>query len=160
MTSKENSIATQTSLLVHENEIQPTDVLCGRGRRCFQHDGNVNYRDMVAKYSEVYQKTNSRTEKSRIVNAIVDSLGRNGSRFLKQHEEDGNDHWRVLSTKEARLKIAHTFRDYLSDRIKSMKPISQSDAAVNENDLILPNQQDDEIVQMVITIPRRDDIFK
>jgi hypothetical protein len=50
------------------------DVLCGRDREAFNHDGNVHYRFLVESNRERYQTANFREEKTQISQAILDEV--------------------------------------------------------------------------------------
>lgn len=84
------------------------DVLLGRGRRCQEHVGNMRLRILVEDCKPVYDNA-SRKEKTLISQEIVDSVKKNGHRFLK--DEGGG--WIEVDGHVARLKVSHTFRDVI-----------------------------------------------
>ncbi len=112
----------KSSPLVHDNEIQDLDILCGRGKRCVQHHGNEVLRRIVGNYCEDYQKAKNRDAKFEVVTNIIKHLRRRGIRFLKQSGENSY-FWHVLEEKESREKIAHTFRDFKAGKIKLMRVV-------------------------------------
>jgi hypothetical protein len=67
-------------------ELQPTDVLFGRGSGPNDHEGNVRFRHYVAERKAQYMATNHRLTKTRIAREIVDLVHAANGRFLKKIE--------------------------------------------------------------------------
>jgi hypothetical protein len=65
--------------------IIPTDkdVLCGRGKTNFLHEGNIKFRQHVGANLEAYINAQTRSQKSALVKAIADYVLKQGGRFLK-----------------------------------------------------------------------------
>jgi hypothetical protein len=108
------------------------DVLCGRDREAFNHDGNVHYRFLVENNRERYQTANFREEKTQISQAILDEVLRRG-RFLKF--DQATKFWRALSKNDARKKVAHALRcnkDPTMKQKRKKKKKSTSNGAIVE----------------------------
>ena len=88
----------------------------GRGRTSWGHIGNRWFRNIVGLHLKQYMDTNSRPEKSKIVQTIYDELMDAGGRFLKLDQSSGL--WYPVDRKMAREKIAHALRDAVGMRIK------------------------------------------
>lgn len=63
------------------------DVLLGRGSGPNDHDGNIRFREMVAKRKTEYLSTNNRRVKVRVAEEIVGTVYSRGGRFLKKLDE-------------------------------------------------------------------------
>jgi hypothetical protein len=77
------------------------DVLCGRGRTNFFHEGNKRFREIVGQNLQQYLTALSRSEKSRIVKGIAQQTYAQGARFLKQ-DKDTSDWYKagILAAQE------------------------------------------------------------
>lgn len=67
----------------------PKDVVCGRGRFCFNHEGNCNFRKIVDAFVPEYISTNNKFDKSIIISAIVDCIRTSGGEFVRQDRVHG-----------------------------------------------------------------------
>jgi hypothetical protein len=94
-------------------------VICGRGRRCFNHCGNDRFRATVAGYLAQYSKADSKLEKSYILSDIVAKVraSRPNGGFVKKCPE--TKRWYEVGDFLAREKTSQAFRDALSDQYKS-----------------------------------------
>lgn len=52
----------------------PNDILCGRGKKCFEHVGNRNFRKIVEATLNHYTSAPTKLEKSCIVRAVMDYM--------------------------------------------------------------------------------------
>lgn len=88
--------------------ISPTekDVLLGRGRTNFFHQGNVRFRQIVGSRLNDYLCATSRSHKSKLVRAIADEI-LSDARFLKQ--DDATFTWHDAGLKAAREKVSFVF---------------------------------------------------
>ena len=81
------------------------DVLCGRGKECFNWSGNHRFRLIVDRYLEEYQQANTKLKKSMIVADIVDYV-----RLGNPHEggfiRKTNGYWYEIGDEAARKSIA------------------------------------------------------
>lgn len=103
----ENNSSSSTSGIVPTDK----DVLCGRGRTNFYHEGNKRFREIVGKNLQTYLSAPSRTMKSRIVRSIADEILEGGARFLK-YNENGSMQWHESGINVAREKVSvcHDFQ--------------------------------------------------
>ena len=94
------------------------DVLCGRGRKCFNHPGNVRFRDIVQSFLAQYSKAMTKLEKSYILSDVVEKVRNNSGigGFVKKNEEG---RWYEVGDFLAREKTSQAFRDVLHDKYKS-----------------------------------------
>jgi hypothetical protein len=96
------------------------DVICGRGRRVFNHIGNERFRQVVATYLERYQQTTQKHEKSYILSEIVVAVRRvspSGGGFVKK--DSGSGRWYEVGDFLAREKTSQAFRDLLHEHYRS-----------------------------------------
>lgn len=112
------------------------DILCGRGLASFNHEGNVQFRFIIASNIAKYRAASRKPEKTTIVRKIVDDIHESGGRFLRRlpqkrtnvipykesagGKERPGSSWVVLGTKQAREKVGHALRDACTDKIKCM----------------------------------------
>lgn len=94
------------------------DVICGRGKKCYNHVGNIRFSERVERLLDEYRQARSKVDKSNILNKVVDEVraasGIGG--FVKQ---DSNGGWYEVGDFLAREKTSQAFRDALSDTYKS-----------------------------------------
>jgi hypothetical protein len=96
------------------------DVICGRGRRVFNHIGNERFRQLVATYLERYQHTSQKLEKSFILSEIVVAVRRatpSGGGFVKK--DNDSERWYEVGDFLAREKTSQAFRDLLHEQYRS-----------------------------------------
>ena len=96
----------------------PDDVICGRGKKCYNHVGNERFRLRVLTYLEEYSAAKSKLEKSGVLSKVVDAVRQQSpdGGFVKQ-DDKGN--WHEVGDFLAREKTSQSFRDALHDRYKS-----------------------------------------
>jgi hypothetical protein len=102
---------------------EPTesDILCGRGRGRFLHEGNALYLSLLRKNVDRYASSTKRIQKSGVVTSIVSALQSQGFRFIKQ--EEISQRWYQLSETEAYARTAHAIRDLIrKKKLKKTKP--------------------------------------
>lgn len=95
------------------------DVLCGRGRKCFNHMGNVKFRAIVQSFLPQYSKAVAKLEKSYILSDVVEQVRKNSGigGFIKKDPDSGR--WYEVGDFLAREKTSQAFRDVLHDKYKS-----------------------------------------
>lgn len=81
------------------------DVLLGRGKACYLHDGNVRMRNLVSERAHLYEAA-SFVDKFRVVEELVELVKQGPARFLK---DDGAG-WVVVDDVAAQKKVSHAFR--------------------------------------------------
>lgn len=121
-----------------DTEIEPTDVLCGRGKTSFNHVGNRRFRDIIANSVDKYNSAKSRLEKSMVVHSIVEQVKKVKGRFLKQDRFSGR--WYELDERQAKEKVGHAIRDATSSvdpKKKSLKKMRSK--AANASSQAMPN---------------------
>lgn len=108
-------------------EIGPNDVLCGRGRESFHHEGNKRFRETVTSMMDQFRQAKTRAERSRVVASIWNTIRGRGGRFLKKNEiranrtaGDGSGEWYQLSDQQAKEKVAHAIRDACANSMDSI----------------------------------------
>jgi hypothetical protein len=87
------------------------DVILGRSKDCFNHEGNRQFRLIIATYCKSYQHCPTRKgQKIAFVNGILDDLRQQKFRFLKPCD-DGSSGFFQVDDNTARGKVAHAIRD-------------------------------------------------
>lgn len=97
------------------------DVICGKGKNVFTHEGNRRFRSLVELGLERYQKAPTRTQKTAVVREICEEVRHrcsNGGGFIRQ---DSNGQWWEIGCQRAKEKVGHTIREAL------MNPDKQAD---------------------------------
>ena len=56
------------------NELKENDVICGRGKHCFNHPGNRKFRYLVETFLSSYAEASCKLEESIVVSRIVDEV--------------------------------------------------------------------------------------
>jgi hypothetical protein len=117
-TTHEASTASNMTPLPANFEPGPDDVICGRGKKCYNHIGNERFRLRVLTYLEEYSAAKSKLEKSGVLSKVVDAVRQQSpdGGFVKQ-DDKGN--WHEVGDFLAREKTSQSFRDALHDRYKS-----------------------------------------
>ena len=89
-----------------------TDIVCGRGSECFNHDGNQAFRKVISEILSKYAATNSRHKKSMIVVDIINNIrsqGKRQCRFIRFSKEEKR--WYEISEAQVRQKVGQCIRD-------------------------------------------------
>ncbi|CAB9522594.1 Nitrilase family, member 2 [Seminavis robusta] len=100
-------------------DFRPTSysVICGRGKECFDSEGNKRFREIINKYLDEYADAPGKSEKSKIVSkamSIIREASPQGA-FVKCE----NGVWWEVSSRYAREKVGAWFRDCLHVKYKS-----------------------------------------
>jgi hypothetical protein len=88
-----------------------TDVLCGRGKSNWNHEGNVNFRDFIRQNVTRYVEAPTKNDKTAIVVQLVDEMRQRGCHFLRQ---DSAGTWYDIGDAQARDKVGHGLRDQVT----------------------------------------------
>jgi len=97
------------------HSVQRTDVLCGRGKAYNNHEGNINFVNMIKSNVQRYIDAPTRIYRSLIVIELTEAICVNsGIRFLKK--DKASDQWIQLETIQAKEKIGHCIRDIKKTR--------------------------------------------
>lgn len=100
-------------------EINPNDVLCGRGGLTNSHVGNKRFRCVVAEYQLEYLKAR-KNDKKDIARTVVSRIRENGGRFLQRSLNSSA--WTIASDKRAVEKTSQALREGLDVRHKTVRP--------------------------------------
>jgi len=95
------------------------DILIGRGKKCYNHIGNINFRNLVSNNLDEYSSAKTKQEKSNILADLVKLIRKispNGG-FLKQDSATGL--WYEVGDFLAREKTSQAFRDALHEDYRS-----------------------------------------
>jgi len=111
---------------MERNPVTPTadDVLCGRGRISFQHEGNRKFRFLIASHLAEYTRARTKKQKIDLVRFIAQTIKERGGRFLKQDRD--TQLWYDAGIQAARKKVGHSLRDASNDKIKCVRAMSKS----------------------------------
>ena len=104
----------------------PNDVCSGRGKRNWNHAGNIDFRNLIQASVEGYMSAPNKNEKTAIVCTIVDNMRREGSQFLQQNQEGL---WYDIGDAKARDKVGHSLRDQVTAINKgqvTMRPLGEA----------------------------------
>lgn len=91
------------------------DVICGKGKECFNSIGNRRFRIIADLHLEKYSLATRKSAKSHIVSEVVHTIHGAGGRFIKK--EKGS--WVEISDSAAREKAGALFRDSLHFQYRS-----------------------------------------
>lgn len=90
-------------------DVQPFDVLRGKGKDSFNHEGNIRFRHHVANATEAYNACQTASERAAVVTSVIDAVHCSGGRFLRKHQVHGN--WIAMTSKEYKDKVVYAMRD-------------------------------------------------
>lgn len=110
---------------------KPNDVLCGRGKTCFEHEGNDAFRKVVARHVDAYNMAPTKKAKMQVVVRVVDIVISQGGRFLVRHRGGGSPHycWMDGGCKQGKKKAGHALRDALRGRVKCVEKLRRESNA-------------------------------
>jgi len=94
-------------------QLNPNDVLCGRGSGPNDYSGNIKFRALVMNRRDEYLSTSNRASKAKIAREIVDYVRRMSppGRFLEQMEGSGKAPlWRAVSEEKSLEKAKQALR--------------------------------------------------
>lgn len=114
------------------DEPSPNDVLCGRGKDSFHHQGNYRFRALIAEHAETYKMASAKKQKMQVVTLLADLILAKGGRFLVR----SGTNWVDGGASQGRKKIGHAFRDALRGRVKCVTLImnqKRNSAVVSES---------------------------
>jgi len=91
------------------------DVVIGKGKKFYFHEGNQWLRKIVAERINEYSQAVTKADKSNLISSVVEFVRTNG-RFVKL---DNTGTWVYAEPLLSREKCSQTFRDYLAETYKS-----------------------------------------
>ncbi|KAI2513626.1 hypothetical protein MHU86_766 [Fragilaria crotonensis] len=97
--------------------IQPTDIMLGRGPTCYNNAGNIMFRNLIKENVIYYRNQTRRSEKAALVKLVVSKLKAKGCRFLYRASPGV---WVEASTQIAEKKVGHGLRDARLDAATSL----------------------------------------
>lgn len=106
-------------------EPRDQDVCCGRGKRNWNHTGNIQFRNLIQSNVDAYISAPTKTDKTSVVMGIVDQVRKGGSLFVKQDEDTGR--WYDIGDSLAREKVGHSLRD----QVTAMKKHREKDGTAS-----------------------------
>merc|ERR1712151_99913 len=92
-----------------------TDVIVGKGMKCYHHAGNKMLRRIIASRMHEYAAAACKKEKSNVLSSIVQQVRTNGA-FVKRDVETGL--WFVADDFLARDKVSKAIRSCLNNTSK------------------------------------------
>jgi hypothetical protein len=96
------------------------DVCCGRGKRNWNHVGNINFRKLIQDNVERYVDAPTKNEKTAVVISLVDDIRANGGHFLKQNVSGS---WFDIGDHQAREKVGHSLRDQVNSNSRNKREV-------------------------------------
>lgn len=84
LSNKERSCyKAKMKLLPLEFVLNDNDVRCGRGNTCYNHLGNLRFRQLVKLCLTMYIKAKTKHDKTIILFEVINTVQRNGGNFIK-----------------------------------------------------------------------------
>jgi len=113
-------------------EIMPDDILLGKSAMCYNHPGNMVFRDKIASCSPEFTKIDVKRDKVKYIDNLIKFFINEGSRFLRLDPETQG--WCVVSdsSKVVREKCTHALREPMYDRFKNSTRTSTKLGAVTK----------------------------
>lgn len=99
------------------------DICSGRGKSHNKHQGNIWFRSIITKSSQKYLVGETKTDKTKVVESVVEYIRSKGGKFLKR---DSKNQWYDVSDREAREKVGHALRDYISKSPRASQTYKES----------------------------------
>jgi hypothetical protein len=116
------------------------DVLCGRGKYCYNHSGNQAFRKLIAENNAPYKSAPTKKLKMQIVVAIVDAVISHGGRFLSK---DSHGCWKDGGKALGKKKAGNSLRDAQRGRNRLTTNISNDDNTITLAHLSNLKEEDD-----------------
>jgi hypothetical protein len=107
------------------------DICCGRGKGRWNLPGNRQFKELVNGFLQQYGDAPSKADKSRVVQAVVETVQKKGSRFLKRDQASGK--WYEIGSSETRSKVAHAIRDHLATTKRKLDKVSSKSRSSTTN---------------------------
>ena len=113
----------------------PNDVLCGRGRKNFQHPGNQELRAKIVTQIDTYLEASTRAGKTCVIRGIITSIMKEGGRFLRYDVSTKN--WYDGGVAAGKYRVGIGLRDAVTpgkvNCIEAMKKASRVDQQDSKN---------------------------
>lgn len=124
------------------------DVLLGRGKRSYNHEGNVRFRKFVLELADSYSKNDNKAHRKALAQQVVNRVARNGGKFLRQVEDErgkASGMFEGVPPPIVRTKVKQALRDMAAgmDAAKKARGTNMSGnqaSGPNNVDLASPGQ--------------------
>lgn len=103
--------------------VQPNDVVIGRGRRIKEHPGNLRFQNIIKENLNGYANALTKTKKSLIILKILNIIKEDESANFVKLDNNGTPF--VVEESQARITIAQALRDSLNQHYKSSRQHKQ-----------------------------------
>lgn len=115
-------------------DVSNRDVLCGRGAPTNHHEGNVHFRQVVARFQSQYLAAR-RSDKPEIAMKVLDIIRKEGGRFLRRNKHhvnlNGSFAWEELPEQRAYEKACQALRDVSDEEHRRIVAASEGLASVS-----------------------------
>jgi hypothetical protein len=117
---------------VNQRSNQPSDfdILLGKEKSIFNHDGNRRFRAIINGNLEKYVAAPTKSSKSKLIRQVHADMEKSGFRFLRKNEVTGV--WFEIESHEAREKVSHALRDRVREQQKPTKRRRKDQQAAKE----------------------------
>ena len=109
------------------------DVICGRGKECYNHVGNRRFRVSIEMVLDKYTRAETKTEKSLIVMTLVDKIrsncGPSGGGFIRFDRK--TNRWYEIGDEAAREKVGQTLRETMTQHDPAKRAKKRMQRAMN-----------------------------
>ena len=123
--------AVSTGSLPEDYQPRECDVCCGRGKKNWTHEGNKTFRKLIRKNVKAYQDAVDKQRRNLVVESIVETIYREGGRFLKQ---DDSKRWCDIGELQAREKVGHSLRDQVNAQAKAQQRQQEAEFSPRKRD--------------------------
>ena len=124
--------ATTTTSHIVVDGPKTVDVLCGRGKMCFRHEGNNIFRMLIAEHADTYKMASYKSLKMHVVVLIVEIVVASGGRFLVQN--NAGTCWVDGGREQGKKKTGSALRDALRGRVKYITEMRKVNAQALRNE--------------------------
>lgn len=105
-------------------DLQPFDIVCGRGAPCQFNEGNYEFMDLITRYQTSYLCAR-RSDKPRIALQVLQEIHDRGGRFVRRQKAPGRQAWVEVNEKSAYEKVCQALRDGAPELRRQMLAASQ-----------------------------------
>ena len=103
------------------------DVILGKGKKNWHHQGNIRFRQLTRSQVKAYQKYPEKEDRDQIIRNIIQEVLVRGGRFVRQNE-DGD--WFDIGEGQARDKVDHSLRDQVYVQSKQQQQEEEGSATL------------------------------
>lgn len=125
---------------INFKDIANNYIVCGRGQRKYNSNGNKTLRNLVSTHLATYMsKVTKRSDKTKLVERVTREILGMNMVFVKWNGESGS--WDHLTYGDARAKVAHRFRDAARRVYSGADPLTKLQQVQMAGDLLICLQQ-------------------